>query len=76
MSESAAPMKRSEQLAIDNIKRIADHLRGERNDALALAQELRERLEEALRLLAEARKQLPAGETAGRIDEFLGREKP
>ncbi|MFL2771693.1 MAG: hypothetical protein ACJZ9F_11860 [Rhodospirillaceae bacterium] len=32
------PRKRSESLAIENVKRIADVLRSERNDSLALAQ--------------------------------------
>lgn len=32
------PRKRAESLAIENVKRIADVLRSERNDALALAQ--------------------------------------
>jgi hypothetical protein len=41
------PLKKSEVLAIENIKRIADQIRSERNDALALAQELREKLEAA-----------------------------
>jgi hypothetical protein len=42
------PLKKSEVLAIENIKRIADQIRSERNDALALAQELREKLESAV----------------------------
>ena len=32
------PRKRAESLAVENVKRIADVLRTERNDALAMAQ--------------------------------------
>ena len=35
---SEKPRKRAESLAVENIKRIADTLRTERNEALALAQ--------------------------------------
>ena len=44
-------MKRSESLAIENIRRIAEQLRSERNNATALGQVMREDLEEALTLL-------------------------
>jgi hypothetical protein len=37
------PLKRSTILAVENVKRIADQLRSERNDAFALAQVQRER---------------------------------
>jgi len=39
MDEEAPRQKRSEVLAIENVRRIAEQLRAERNDALALAQE-------------------------------------
>lgn len=44
------PMKRSESLAVENAKRIAAQLRGERNDAVALAQIRREQAERAIAL--------------------------
>jgi hypothetical protein len=46
-------LKRSESLAIENVRRIAEQLRSERNDAIALGQVLREDLEMALTLLRE-----------------------
>jgi hypothetical protein len=46
-------LKRSESLAIENGRRIAEQLRSERNDAIALGQVLREDLETALILLRE-----------------------
>jgi hypothetical protein len=46
-------LKRSESLAIENVRRIAEQLRSERNDAIALGQVLREDLETALTLLRE-----------------------
>jgi hypothetical protein len=46
-------LKRSESLAIENVRRIAEQLRSERNDAIALGQVLREDLETALILLRE-----------------------
>ena len=55
------PLKRSEILAIENVKRIADQLRSERNDALALAQLRREQLEKSKALLVEARDSLASG---------------
>jgi len=59
MSETpAAPkewVKKSELLAIENIKRIAAQLREERNDAVALAQVKREQADKALALLRRAR---------------------
>lgn len=54
MSEER-PQKRSIALAVENVKRIADQLRGERNDALALAQVQKERGDRFAALLAEAR---------------------
>ncbi len=64
-------MKKSEQLAIENAQRIAGILRAERNDAVALAQTLRERLEQAETLLAEAKAGAEPG-LAERIAAFLG----
>ena len=58
--EGERRVKKSEILAIENVKRIADQLRTERNDALALAQVVRERLERARVLLAEANEALAA----------------
>jgi hypothetical protein len=46
-------LKRSESLAIENVRPIAEQLRSERNDAIALGQVLREDLEAALILLRE-----------------------
>jgi hypothetical protein len=46
-------LKRTESLAIENVRRIAEQLRSERNDAIALGQVLREDLETALILLRE-----------------------
>ena len=48
------PRKRSEELAIENVKRIADVLRSERNDALALAQVKREEADTYKALLKRA----------------------
>lgn len=47
-------MKKSEILAIENVKRINEVLRTERNDALALAQERREDANRLRVLLDEA----------------------
>jgi len=63
--------KKSELLAIENAQRIAGILRAERNDAVALAQTLRERLDHAEKLLAET-KDIASPELAGRIRAFLG----
>lgn len=76
-STSGKPQKRSEILAIDNVKRIADQLRSERNDAIAMAQVMRERSDKAIALLGEVRDTVNASddhaELAGRIDEFLAK---
>lgn len=48
------PRKRSEELAIENVKRIADVLRSERNDAIALAQVKREEADTYKALLKRA----------------------
>ena len=78
------PLKRSEQLAVENVRRIAEQLRSERNDALALAQTKNEEAERARRrtleaaaLLKEARPLLlridedAARQCAERIDAWL-----
>ena len=73
--ESQKPLKRSEVLAIENVKRIADQLRSERNDAVALAQVMRERADGAVGLLNESIKSLGNGpehaELLQRIEDFL-----
>lgn len=45
------PRKRTEELAIENVKRIADVLRAERNDAIGLAQVKREQADSYRKLL-------------------------
>lgn len=78
MSEER-PQKRSIALAVENVKRIADQLRSERNDALALAQVQKERGDKLAALLAEARDALKAQrvmlppDAAGDIDTLLER---
>jgi hypothetical protein len=62
--------KRSEVLAVENIRRIAEQLRAERNNALALAQTKTVTLATAVALLVEVRAHLPKGELADRIDAF------
>ncbi len=52
------PLKRSTILAIENVKRIADQLRSERNDAFALAQVQRERGDRLTRVLEETAAEL------------------
>ena len=73
MSDETKPLKRSEILAIENVRRIAEQLRGERNDAVALAQVRREQLDRATTLLKDVSKLragLPA-DLAERIAGFL-----
>jgi len=68
------PLKKSEVLAIENIKRIADQIRSERNDALALAQEMRDRIETTVAGLGEIKSllgQAPADVVGARIDSLL-----
>jgi hypothetical protein len=69
------PLKKSEVLAIENIKRIADQIRSERNDALALAQELREKLEATATGLTDLRglveKAAPGTPALAKIDALL-----
>jgi hypothetical protein len=67
------PLKKSEVLAIENIKRIADQIRSERNDALALAQEMRERVEVAVAGLNEIKALAPVGAVGDKIDSLLSR---
>ena len=62
-------MKRSESLAIENIRRIAEQLREERNNAIALGQVMREDLEEALALLKEVTLSDPQQERLRRLME-------
>lgn len=72
------PLKKSEVLAIENIKRIADQIRSERNDALALAQEMREKLETAVAGLTELKALIgPAapGAAVEKIDSLLAKLK-
>lgn len=68
----ARPRKRSESLALDNMRNIVNQARAERNDAVALAQDRRMLLDDAAVLLAEVRDQL-GGDTAlsTRIKNFL-----
>jgi hypothetical protein len=73
MSDDNKPLKRSEILAIENVRRIAEQLRAERNDAVALAQVRREQLGQAIDLLQAVvahRAGLPA-ELIERVDGFL-----
>ena len=73
MSDDGRPMKKSEILAIENVRRIAEQLRTERNDAIALAQVRREQLGRAVSLLRDLsahQAELPA-ELIERIDGFL-----
>jgi hypothetical protein len=70
------PLKKSEVLAIENIKRIADQIRTERNDALALAQEMREKVEVAIAGLTELKALSPSGPASEKIDSLLSRLAP
>ncbi len=54
VTDDAVPLKRSQILAIENAKRIAQQLRVERNDAIALAQVRREQAERAVKLCRRA----------------------
>lgn len=69
---SDGPAKRSHQLALDNVRRIAETLREERNNLMLLLQEQRELLSEAMQLLATMRP-LASPEQQGRIDELVNR---
>ena len=73
------PLKKSEVLAIENIKRIADQIRTERNDALALAQEMREKVELAMTGLTEIKAVIaeagPGSAAADKIDSLLSKLK-
>lgn len=74
---SEAPLKRSELLAIENVKRIAEQLRSERNDARAAAQLYQERADTLAALLREAREALrpEVVDLARRVDEALDAHK-
>jgi hypothetical protein len=71
------PLKKSEVLAIENIKRIADQIRSERNDALALAQEKREQVELAITSLKDIKSLLSQSADVptviAKIDALLSR---
>lgn len=54
VTDETVPLKRSQILAIENAKRIAQQLRAERNDAVALAQIRREQAERAVALCRRA----------------------
>ncbi len=66
------PLKKSEVLAIENIKRIADQIRSERNDALALAQEMREKIDTAVAGLTELKTMLGQAAPAGAVEKIDG----
>jgi hypothetical protein len=68
---SDAPLKRSQILAIENVKRIADQLRSERNDAWASAQIERERADRFAALLRDGRAMLVGGESQAKIMEWV-----
>jgi hypothetical protein len=67
----ATKLKRSEVLAIENIRRISEQLRAERNEAFSLAQAKTVALATAIALLTEARAALPGGDLANRIETFI-----
>jgi len=69
----ARPRKRSETLALDNMRNIVNQARAERNDAVALAQDRRMLLDDAAALLVEARGRLRDADAAlaARISGFL-----
>jgi hypothetical protein len=71
----ARPRRKSEILADENVRRIADQLRAERNEALSQAQSNAEAVAEAAALLGEARRLLE-GDLARRIDRFLMDHEP
>jgi hypothetical protein len=78
------PLKKSQILAIENVKRIADQLRSERNEAWASAQIEHERADRLAALLRESRALLvdpenreKNAELVKRIDAALGHnERP
>lgn len=65
--------KRSEELAIENVKRIADLLRTERNDAIALAQVRREEANRYRNLVLEAGRLLEAVQGVALPDSLAAR---
>lgn len=64
--------KRSEELAVENVKRIADVLRTERNDAIALAQVRREEVVRYRSLLKDARRLLEEAQGTAALSIDLG----
>jgi hypothetical protein len=69
---SDAPVKRSHQLALDNVRRIAETLREERNNLTILVQEQREVLNDAVELL-ESLRSLGSAEQQLAIDRLVER---
>jgi len=71
------PRKRAESLAVENVKRIADVLRTERNDALAMAQMKRQEADQLRGHLIKAQSIISAAapflndETAEAAKSFL-----
>lgn len=63
--------KRSHQLAIDNLTRIATTLREERNNALTRIQKQQQQLEEARQLIDDLRSQVNSSATLVKIEKFL-----
>jgi len=68
---SDTPLKKSQILAIENVKRIADQLRSERNDAWTSAQIERERADRFAALLREGREILIGLENRAKIMEWM-----
>lgn len=70
-------VKKTESLAIENIRRIAEQLREERNNAIAVGQVVREDLEAALSLFKEIKAlDLPLSDAQkARMQELLDKER-
>jgi hypothetical protein len=70
-------VKKTESLAIENIRRIAEQLREERNNAIAIGQVVREDLEAALTLLKEVKAlDLPLADAQkARIQALIDKER-
>jgi phage-related baseplate assembly protein len=73
-ADIARPRKRSESLALDNMRNIVNQARAERNDAVALAQDRRMLLDQAAALLKRSRDLAKAADPslASEIGGFLG----
>lgn len=69
---SDGPAKRSHQLALDNVRRIAETLREERNNLTIMLQEQREVLKEAAELMSALRNEV-SPDRHERIDQLLKR---